>query len=508
MDPNIKKLVQQVSFFLEYAQRFMEDFERRYATIYQHNKTVTLLMNACRDKRMDLILDLVIKIKKNVLAEFESLKDYPDTRAEQLFESEKRTLQALRGTNKYLHNDLIQALRSLKSLRSKVGDERIRKVLSGFKVEEGRVAEAERVLDYILELFNRWRYILLTLKSEIIREKQLADELISDITEATVDAEGVMRKLNVLKNIVDNINMELVREKNEFVIPMGSFFKEEHSLHQRLQLLLQGISEGEITVHDIKKDIRKMSTSQEVVSYCSSMLQLLALHLEKDTANKQKLIKYLGKVSKEASKDLLGKLQKRAYKQAQANIDYLTGGTIKGVFMPIVQTLLSITQRETRGFAAVIMYDVDKFKEFNDIYGHQVGDEVLSFVGKLIKKTMRGGDLFVRYGGEELLVFVPFDKRMKGTEHLAERIRKEIEKASVKKMKEINAKNNIPSFKKRHNITISGGVAFFKANKKSPPPGIFLSIRDRLIKKADEALYTSKGAGRNRVTLDKVPIYI
>jgi len=129
--------------------------------------------------------------------------------------------------------------------------------------------------------------------------------------------------------------------------------------------------------------------------------------------------------------------------------------------------------------AALVMFDIDHFKKINDKYGHQAGDAVIQQTANLIRQNMRGADVAGRYGGEEFVVLLP-DTDSEGAVMFAERLRQSAEAY------EVNHEN--------HNIrfTISFGIADLSL----PTSGYA-----QLIERADSALYASKSAGRNRVTL-------
>jgi diguanylate cyclase (GGDEF)-like protein len=135
-----------------------------------------------------------------------------------------------------------------------------------------------------------------------------------------------------------------------------------------------------------------------------------------------------------------------------------------------------ITRYGRSGHAlSVLMIDVDHFKKFNDTYGHAIGDKVLSVVARCLRENLRPTDLVARYGGEEFLVILP-DTNVDAGRHAAERVRKAI---SNERLEDVDTK-----------ITISLGGACLKS----------LETMDALLARADEALYASKGSGRNRVT--------
>ena len=130
---------------------------------------------------------------------------------------------------------------------------------------------------------------------------------------------------------------------------------------------------------------------------------------------------------------------------------------------------------------ALLMMDLDKFKQVNDTHGHVVGDAVLKQIGGIIHSSIRENDLVFRYGGEEFAVILP-NTSEKGARYVAERIRTTTE-AAVFEPGTIDLK-----------LTISIGI-------ETCPEAA--SIHD-LIVSADQALYAAKNQGRNRVVLAEV----
>jgi|GEM_PF-1264834 len=122
---------------------------------------------------------------------------------------------------------------------------------------------------------------------------------------------------------------------------------------------------------------------------------------------------------------------------------------------------------------ALLMFDLDHFKQVNDTFGHDIGDMVLKTTARIVKKIIRKTDIFARYGGEEFIIAM-LEMDSGGAVPLAEKIRSAIEHHH---------------FFDGDGITVSIGVAVFTADD---------SI-ESLIKKTDDALYVAKKTGRNRV---------
>lgn len=157
------------------------------------------------------------------------------------------------------------------------------------------------------------------------------------------------------------------------------------------------------------------------------------------------------------------------------NEDPLTGVLNRRGFFQAAIPLAYMSNREKKN-VAVMMIDADKFKVINDKYGHQTGDEVLRFIAKTIKSSVRHSDIVCRYGGEEFLVFLP-EIDNEGLFEVAEKVRGGIEKD-----------NKLP-----FSVTVSIGVSYkvFKVDIEKE--------FDELIREADDNLYKAKEAGRNRV---------
>jgi diguanylate cyclase (GGDEF)-like protein len=128
---------------------------------------------------------------------------------------------------------------------------------------------------------------------------------------------------------------------------------------------------------------------------------------------------------------------------------------------------------------SVLMIDIDRFKALNDRFGHPAGDAVLASAARAISGAVRSFDVVARYGGEEFGVVLP-ETDSEGACQVAERVRE-----AVRKQVEVPGKGG------RRIVTVSIGVASAPAEGKTPA---------ELVMKADDALYRSKEAGRDRVT--------
>jgi diguanylate cyclase (GGDEF)-like protein len=158
--------------------------------------------------------------------------------------------------------------------------------------------------------------------------------------------------------------------------------------------------------------------------------------------------------------------------QYLANTDMLTGLANR---RPIMDKLHRESTRGIGGFSVAIA-DLDRFKELNDAYGHACGDQVLSVVGELLKERLRPGDTLGRWGGEEFIFVLP-GTDLQTALGLMEDVRASIEAALI-----VCGDHS-------HRVTSSFGVA----------DGGDDGAPHRVVKRADDALYDAKMAGRNAV---------
>jgi diguanylate cyclase (GGDEF)-like protein/PAS domain S-box-containing protein len=162
-----------------------------------------------------------------------------------------------------------------------------------------------------------------------------------------------------------------------------------------------------------------------------------------------------------------------------AATDALTGLLNRRSFDDVLNRECRRSERSGRSMALVLL-DVDRFKDYNDSYGHQDGDDCLRRIAQVIFKALhRPGDLAARYGGEEFAVILP-DTDERGGTHVAERLRTlALELSLPHRGSEFGV------------VTISLGVASLDANARIDEAA--------LIRAADRALYEAKRTGRNKI---------
>ena len=160
--------------------------------------------------------------------------------------------------------------------------------------------------------------------------------------------------------------------------------------------------------------------------------------------------------------------------------DSLTGLFNRHYLNELLSKYMARAQRE-KTIITFALIDIDLFKHFNDIYGHQAGDSMLHGMGRFLDKNMRKGDVACRFGGEEFLLIMPGALPLDALKRI-EQLRISFEAMRVKHGESLL------------NATFSAGIAAFPYNGDS---------MEMVIKNADDALFAAKQAGRNRVVCSK-----
>jgi diguanylate cyclase len=241
----------------------------------------------------------------------------------------------------------------------------------------------------------------------------------------------------------------------------------------------------------IREQVDGLQTSVQEAADLDDLKQVLENHLEgligtmdqhqkQRDAREQEVATRLKSLSERVAhmeQEAQGFREHLEVQRQKALIDPLTGLPNRAAWSERLE--LEIKQWQQHGNTlSLAMLDLDHFKRINDNYGHLAGDKVLKIIATVLRKRLRGSDFIARFGGEEFVLLLPATPPALGAK-LLETLRAAIEACPF-------------HFKgERVTITISMGLASFRAGEHS----------DLVLKRADQALYRAKNAGRNRVEL-------
>jgi len=173
--------------------------------------------------------------------------------------------------------------------------------------------------------------------------------------------------------------------------------------------------------------------------------------------------------------------------EEQASHDALTGCLNRGAADALIEHALQRGQRERSPLALVLM-DLDHFKQINDQHGHRMGDEALRRFAEVVRSRLRASDVFVRMGGEEFALLLP-GTDAPGARRLAEEVRLAVQAMPLQLLHDLPAQDPRPQGAAQ--VTVSLGIAVSAADH--------MLTAESLYSRADEALYRAKRGGRNRV---------
>lgn len=260
-----------------------------------------------------------------------------------------------------------------------------------------------------------------------------------------------------------------------------------------LQVASEGHADGRVAAQELENQLREqvggLQSSVQGATDVGSLKHILESRLEgllgtmdehrqqRDVREQEVAAKLQGLAERVANmeQEALGYREHLEEQRQKALIDPLTGLPNRAAWSERLEHEES-RWREGGGELLLAMLDLDHFKSINDSYGHQAGDKVLKIIAGELRKRLRPHDFIARFGGEEFVLLMPGTSLKDGI-GLMERLRAAIEACPF-------------HFKgQRVTITVSSGVAAFRSAEQSAV----------VLKRADQALYRAKSAGRNQV---------
>lgn len=369
--------------------------------------------------------------------------------------------KALKEYLKRLQRELDSERGAIQGAKSEFNDELMRLesfiiVLSDMAKQISSVLETEQLLRLIL---RKTADLLGSEKCALFRVDNKQDKLLY------IDSFGYAKKE------LEDLNLKTDEESGQIGLAAGTGMFVSQSL----------LSKDPARKHVLNNDKIQTKYCQPIVHYGASLAVICVGDISKNLTFQQ-VVRILSTLANFASIALTNtRLVDRIREQSIR--DSLTFLYNHQFFQERIDKLLKEAIKEKR-FLALIIFDLDHFKEFNDTYGHQAGDLILKKAAEILTSEAKSHDIIARYGGEEFVVILP-GADDKASYQMAEKIRERF------------AKSNFEFEGRDLNITISGGVSVFNPAKAEQIK------KNLLIKYADQALYRAKGEGRNRIISHK-----
>ncbi|SEM64670.1 diguanylate cyclase [Pseudomonas sp. ok272] len=283
--------------------------------------------------------------------------------------------------------------------------------------------------------------------------------------------------------------------QHEFEVYLKQLNERLESFQSNLQAASDGHADNRSAAHELDTQIREqvdgLHSSMQQAEDLEGLKHVLENHLEgllgtmdqhkkqRDEREQEVAMRLQGLAERVASmeQEAQGYREHLEEQRQKALVDPLTGLPNRAAWSERLEH--EVGQWQQHGNTLLLaMLDLDHFKRINDNYGHLAGDKVLKIIATVLRKRLRGSDFIARFGGEEFVLLMP-DTSLPVGAKLLETLRAAIEACPF-------------HFKgERVTISVSIGMSAFKAGEHS----------DLVLKRADQALYRAKDAGRNRIEI-------
>lgn len=327
-----------------------------------------------------------------------------------------------------------------------------------FKMQQGLIRLFHLLMDNVSELTtdNQW------LNAQIAMIKELLSTApdLQAISRAERGLRDTIIKNSIIKTDLENARTIIRTMVSGLISNIQGLSETTGNYNQKVEGYLDQISNIQ---------------SQEDLSALMTILVQETRNLQAATINSHNDL-IIAQSAAKSAEDRINRLEAELREMSdKAREDQLTGIlNRRGLERAFERAVLQTEQRNSP--LCVCMIDIDNFKQINDTYGHQTGDEAIIFLVKVIQETVRPTDIIARYGGEEFLLLLP-DAGMNDAVNVATRIQHNL------------SKRFFMGGDARMQITFSAGVTVRRTGE---------TMND-IVTRADKALYGAKHAGKNRI---------
>ena len=450
-------------------QDIIQTFERRMQTWYPHRKHALVLIEEANSGAD--FQKTISRIRSEILPVFRQV-DYVSKEEDVL----KKELEQISLSESILQQEISEAQQAY--AQDRFGEEARHKIAAFLQrteqLKKGQFRERS--------LNDQVRSAVRNIGPIIRQELALIDEEESKLgrLEKSSDKGERVRIAEEIGNLVSSLQLALFKEKNLVIDPLNAILRIKIDVESKARSLIEERRRaGKITLDDVKKDMRGLTKPDELTEY-----SLLIQQHPKLSDDKCKIF-----LSKAGAKSLM-KVKESVFERAWESItDGLTGIFNKRYYLKRIHEVVKEAQ-ETGSEISLLVCDLDKFKLVNDTYGHKIGDEALIEVVNIISANKRRHDVLARYGGEEfaLIAHEPISERV----FTADRIRSTVEQVSKLFVQERGITD-------RSSLTVSIGVSTFKGTGERVSNSVIDQAAELLFDVADNALFSAKNLGRNRV---------
>lgn len=366
-----------------------------------------------------------------------------------------------------------QAVQLARAVRAAVQEKQINDVLAQLKQFNYRVNYvAEDQAELRAELVGILQLLIQNIGEIVIDEQWLHGQItsVSDLLARPLDLrtldsverqlKDVIYKQSALKRNLQEANDKLKQMLATFVDRLGDFSSTTGDYHDKIEACATRISQA--------RDIAEVSSVLEEVMRETRNMQI-------NTARSHDDMNTMRKRVREAEHEVERLMSELSQASEMVRVDPLTGALNRKGMEEAMQREVARTRRQNAPLSIALL-DIDNFKQINDNLGHRTGDMALQHLATVTRETIRPQDTLVRFGGEEFIILLP-DTGMEEAVKVMERVQRELTRRYF-----LSDNNKLL-------ITFSAGIGVLKSDEEPA----------EAIRRADQAMYLAKRAGKNRV---------